>query len=147
MTIYKCSTVAHAERVDEGNINVVSENTECKAVDAADWKPNLCNNLEEMLPSDISKDHKEKTLALLELYADVIASSDSTLGRTGILRHSIDTGNATPIRQQVRRMSPEGQRTAQGHDREKGDLTIQKPMGFAHCACAEERWLNTVIGR
>ena len=106
VTIYRGSTVAHAECVDEAIINVVSENTEYKAVDAADWKPNLCNNLEEMLPSDISEDHKEKTLALLELYADVIASSDSTLGRTGILRHSIDTGNATPIRQQVRRMSP-----------------------------------------
>ena len=104
--MFKGSTVAHAERVDEANINVVSENTEYKAVDAADWKPNLCNNLEEMLPSDISEDHKEKTLALLELYADMIASSDSTLGQTGILRHSINTGNATPIRQQVRRMSP-----------------------------------------
>ena len=87
-------------------MNVVSESTEYKAVDAADWKTNLCNNLEEMLSLDISEDHKEKTLALLELYADVIANSDSTLGRTGILRQSIDTGNATPICQQVRRMSP-----------------------------------------
>ena len=42
-------------------------------------------------------------MALLELYADVIAIGG--LGRTGILRHSIDTGNASPIRQQVRRMS------------------------------------------
>ena len=69
------------------------------------WDLNLDNNLEEMLPVDISEDHKEKSLALLELYADVIASSDSGLGWTGILRHTINTGNATPIRQQVRRMS------------------------------------------
>ena len=105
VTLYKGSTVAHAERVDEANINVVSENTDHKAADAMCWDLNLDNNLEEMLPVDISEDHKEKTLALLELYADVIASSDSGLGRTGILRHTIDTGNATPIRQQVRRMS------------------------------------------
>ena len=32
-------------------------------------------------------------------------SRDNGLGRTDILRHSIDTGNASPIRQQVRRTS------------------------------------------
>ena len=44
-------------------------------------------------------------MALLELYADFIVIGDNGLGRTGILRHSIDTGKASPIRQQVRRMS------------------------------------------
>ena len=51
------------------------------------------------------KIRRKKTLALLELYADVIASGDNGLGRTDILRHSIDTGNACPIRQQVRQTS------------------------------------------
>ena len=58
-----------------------------------------------MLPKDINKDHEEKILALLELYADIIAIGDNGLGRTDILRHNMDTGNASPIRQQVRRMS------------------------------------------
>ena len=35
----------------------------------------------------------------------MIASGDNGLGRTDILRHSIDTGNASLIRQQVRRTS------------------------------------------
>ena len=108
VTIYKGSTVAHAECVDEANINVVSENTEDGTISAVDRDSNLCNNLEEMLPEDINEDQKEKTLALLELYADVIASGDNGLGRTDILRHSIDTGNASPIRQQVRRTSLPG---------------------------------------
>ena len=105
LTIYKGSTVAHAECVDEANINVVSENTEDVTISAVDWNSNLCNNLEEMLPEDINEDQKKKTLALLELYADVIASGDNGLGRTDILRYSIDTENASPIRQQVRRTS------------------------------------------
>ena len=63
-------------------------NTEHKAVDAVGWNPNLCNNLEKMLPKDVSEDHKERTQALLELYADVIASSDNGVGQMGILRHS-----------------------------------------------------------
>ena len=105
VTIYKGSTVAQAECVDEANINIVSENTEDETISAVDQNSNLCNNLEEMLPEDINEDQKEKTLALLELYADVIASGDNGLGRMDILRHSIDTGNASPIRQQVRRTS------------------------------------------
>ena len=58
-----------------------------------------------MLPKDNNEDQKEKTLASLELYVDVIASRDNGLGRMGILKHSIDTGNSTPIHQQVRQMS------------------------------------------
>ena len=105
MTIYKGSKVAYAECVDEANINVVSKNREDEIISAVDWDSNLCNNLEEMLPEDNNEDQKKKTLALLELYADVIASGDNGLGWTDILRHSIDTGNASPIHQQVRRTS------------------------------------------
>ena len=100
VTIYKGSTVAQAECMDEANINVVSEKTEDEAIGPADWNPKVCSSLEGMLPKDINKDHEEKILALLELYADVIAIGDNGLGRTGILRHNIDTGNASPICQQ-----------------------------------------------
>ena len=104
-TIYKGSTVAHTECMDEANINVASEKSEDEAIGPADWDPKVCTSLERMLPKDIDKDHKEEILALLELYADVIAIGNNGLGRTGILRQNIDTGNASPIRQQVRRMS------------------------------------------
>ena len=57
------------------------------------------NSLEGMLSKDIDKDHKEKILALLEFYTGLIAIGDNGLGRAGILRHSIYTGNASPIRQ------------------------------------------------
>lgn len=85
VTIYKGSTIAQAECVDGANINVVSENANDGEMDAADWNPNLSGDiLEEMLPKDIgnANDQKEKISALLELYADVIASRESDLGRT-----------------------------------------------------------------
>ena len=56
-----------------------------------------------MIPKNISEDHREKILALLQLYSDVIACDDYDLGYTGVLKHSIDTGNAIAICQQVRR--------------------------------------------
>lgn len=61
----------------------------------------LYDDIEDMMP----KNHKQKLLALLQLYSDVIACDNYDLGRTDILKHSIDTGHATPIRQQVWRMS------------------------------------------
>ena len=106
--LYKGSTLAHAECADEASINVVSQNAEewilqvsakhCDSHTSYDY-------IEDMILGNISEDHREKILALLQLYSDVIACDDYDLGRTGILTHSIDTGNAIPIRQQVQRMS------------------------------------------
>ena len=41
--------------------------------------------------------------SLLIKYGDVFSSSESDLGLTGIVAHHIDTGDARPIRQQLRR--------------------------------------------
>ena len=41
-------------------------------------------------------------------YRDVFALSDSELGRTSLVQHVIDTGDATPIKQMPYRNSPEG---------------------------------------
>ena len=60
VTIYKGSTVAQAECMDEANIKVVSEKTEDEAIGPADWNPKVCSSLEGMLPKDINKDHEEK---------------------------------------------------------------------------------------
>jgi len=42
---------------------------------------------------------------LLELYSDVIENDEQDLGSSRVLQHSIDTSTATPIRQQVCRLS------------------------------------------
>ena len=46
-----------------------------------------------MTPKNISEDHREKILALLQLHSDVIACDDYDLDRTAILKHSVDTRN------------------------------------------------------
>ena len=40
------------------------------------------------------------------IYADVFASWTADLGKTNRLEHSIPTGDATPIRQPIRRVPP-----------------------------------------
>ena len=46
---------------------------------------------------------QQQLYALLEEYQDIFALSSRNLGRTSKLRHKIDTGQASPIRQRVRR--------------------------------------------
>ena len=54
----------------------------------------------EQLADDVRRDLRQ----LLNKHADVFASSDMDLGRTNIVLHDIDTGNARPIRQPPRRV-------------------------------------------
>ena len=100
--VYKGSTVAQAELLDESTINVVSENSMDQP---SPHEPVSSQGIpQDMIPEDITDDEKEKLLALLELYMDVIGS-DNDLGCTKVLHHNIDTGSASPIRQPVRRLS------------------------------------------
>ena len=43
---------------------------------------------------------------LLHQYKDVFSLSEQDLGRTNLIGHQIDTGNARPIKQKPRRTSP-----------------------------------------
>lgn len=76
--------------IDNASINVVSQNTEERTLNVADWDSHTSYDyIEEMIPKDISKDYKEKILTLLQLYSDVISCDNNDLGCTGILKHSI----------------------------------------------------------
>jgi len=56
------------------------------------------------LPDDIPPDQREKFLALMAHYSDILANGPSNLGHTRVLQHHIDTGNTTPICQKARRV-------------------------------------------
>ena len=57
-------------------------------------------------PSQALSDSENEQLAdLLENYADIFASSSLDLGRTSIVQHTIDTGDARPIKQSPYRAS------------------------------------------
>ena len=56
----------------------------------------------------MSTDDKVKFRDLFVKYRNVFALSDSELGRTSLVQHLIDTGDATPIKQLPYRTSPEG---------------------------------------
>ena len=77
--LYKGSTPAHAEGVDKTSINVVSQNAEERILQLGAMDCALHTSydyMEDMIPKNISEDHREKILALLQLYNDVITCDD-----------------------------------------------------------------------
>ena len=100
VTLYKNMKLATAEPINDVSI--------CEATDghSSQQSPRKENHitLSHPLPETITMEQKEKFLALMSHYTDIMADSSDKLGRTGVLQHRIDTGSAMPIRQLARRV-------------------------------------------
>ena len=59
----------------------------------------IISRVDESVPEK----HKEKLRTMLNEYKDIISSDEFDLGRTDIVEHRIDTGDARPVRQTLRR--------------------------------------------
>ncbi len=53
---------------------------------------------------DLQEDDRQRLYHLLLGYADVFASDEADLGRTGMVKHKVDSGSSSPIRQGPRRV-------------------------------------------
>ncbi|XP_043196382.1 uncharacterized protein LOC122367402 [Amphibalanus amphitrite] len=54
--------------------------------------------------SDMSEDGKSRLRSLVSEYRDIFSQHPGDIGRTHLVQHRIDTGDATPIRQPARRI-------------------------------------------
>ena len=59
----------------------------------------IINRVDESVPEE----HKQELREMLKEYKDIISSDEFDLGRTDIVEHRIDTGDARPVRQTLRR--------------------------------------------
>ena len=88
----------------------------CAQTDPNDNKIQICPNeisngkrtmlwsLTQQLDDRVSPEEKNQLFLLLLACADIFAESTNELGRTHCTQHTINTGNATPIRQRPRRI-------------------------------------------
>ena len=102
--MYAGKEVATIERVEYSR-SVVNNITSSGRHVRANQDDMLLKLVEEC-GAELKKDEKEMFYLLLTSFSDVLASSTTDLGRTDKLQHSIYTGDAEPIRQPVRRISP-----------------------------------------
>ena len=63
--------------------------------------------LTEWSTAGLEESKRHKVERLLIEYQDVFSTWEFDIGRTTLVQHSIDTGDATPIRQPLRRSSPQ----------------------------------------
>ena len=145
--VYKGSTVAQAELLDESTINIVSENSMDQP---SPHEPAPSRGIPEgMIPEDITDNEREKLLALLELYTDVIGS-DNDLGCTKVLHHNIDTGSASPIRQPVRRLllpAKEEMKKLLGEMLLKNAISPSTSPWASPIVLVQKGWVNQILCR
>ena len=109
VTIYSGTRIAHLERIEEASILHLSPTT--TAAESEQPEENVSgggDKLWEMVEENKSLDPTQKgyLYQLLRLYKDIFAQNKTDFGRTNKIKHSINTGDATPIRQPVRRVPP-----------------------------------------
>ena len=83
----------------------------------------VINEMVSKVDRSISEDIKERLRALLRRYSSVISLHELDLGWTDLVTHTINTGDARPIRQQLRRHPPAHQAEI---DKQVSDLLAQK---------------------
>ena len=65
-----------------------------------------CSHLDEIVQAigiTLSSEQKEEAIQFLKNNHDIFSKSAYDLGRTGLVKHTIDTGNSRPVKQQLRR--------------------------------------------
>ena len=108
--IYRRTRLADFEEVDQ-NVTTFELNATEKIEEPSNYEQlekHDYSQLPDLSDSILSTDDKVKFHDLFVKYRDVFALSDSELGRTSLVQHVIDTGDATPIKQMPYRTSPEG---------------------------------------
>ena len=93
--------------------------------------PSHLDDLYERTIPCLDQIQKNEVAVLLTEFSDVFASSTDDLGRTSLVKHTINTGDSKPIRQNPRRL-PVGQRTVAEVELEKmlkRHRALNQPMG------------------
>ena len=108
--IYRRTRLPDFEEVDQ-NVAAFELNATEKIEETSNYEQlekHAYSQLPDLSNSILSTDDKVKFRDLFVKYRDVFALSDSELGRTSLVQHVIDTGDATSIKQRPYHTSPEG---------------------------------------
>ena len=99
--------------------------------------PEHLQTLYEASVQELPQEYHAGVADLLTEYQDVFSTGDDDLGRTGIVKHRINTGNAPPIRQKPRRLAPAMQAEADKHVKDMLKRGIIEP--------SESPWASPIV--
>ena len=109
ITLHRNTKIAVMEEVDTVCVAAAAESHKPESEDSTlgnSEKHQIMWRIVQNCQATLSEAEKGEFYQFLLSFDDVFAGPDDPLRRTSLLKHSIDTGNAQPIRQPVRRMCP-----------------------------------------
>ena len=100
--------MATAKPFDEVMVAPVRENSKVPGdnEEVSSRKRSLLHDIANKSAGDLTSEEKNRLYEVLMEFADVFAENSDDMGRTGAVKHSIDTGTSPPVRQQCRRVPP-----------------------------------------
>ena len=114
-----------------------------------DREAHLCNVLLKDAAANLSKKQLREARELIKNHSQLFALDEDPLGKTGVVKHKIDTGDARPIKQPPRRippaLAPEVDKTLDKMLQQDVIKTFYKSLGIRCGFSAEEGWLTTVL--
>ena len=107
ITVKGGTTIAQMDAVQEEHVtSTISAIQESGGAEIPEEKRQLLWEVVMRSGENLSEPEREQLFSLLLDYDDIFASSPDDFGRTGRIKHTIDTGNSPPVRQPVRRIPP-----------------------------------------
>ena len=131
--VYKGSVAATCEPVTEihvvGTKTVEQDGLRVMRVnrESTDQVPEYLLDLFERSVVNLDAVQRRGLVNLLLEYADVFAKSADDMGRTGLVKHRINTGDAQPIRQRARRLPIQQRKEEQALIKEMLDRQVITP--------------------
>ena len=121
--IYRRTRLADFEAVDQSiatfQLNDSVQSTSSTENVELQSPQNDYSNLPDLADSVLNDDDQVKVQNRFRNYCNVFAFSDDQLGRTSLVQHVIDTGDAVPIKQKPYRTTPDNK---QEIDRQVGEM-------------------------
>ena len=108
-----------------------------KLPDERDKYESLIANLIESVNDKVDAGTKHTLKDLISEFKEVFSIDDNDLGRTSLVAHAIDTGNAKPVRQPLRRHPPAHQDAIHQHVASMLEQEIIEP--------AQSAWASNVV--
>ena len=108
VTVQKGAPVAVMEPLPEEDVNTVSTSSvqQVPSHEVLEQKKQQLWQIVLDIGEKISTEEQQQLYAVLLEHADLFAGGTNDFGRTSKIKHGINTGDAAPVRQQVRRIPP-----------------------------------------
>ena len=109
IVINKGTAIARMSPLSSDNVHTMGSLSTSQVSDGEELSadnPSCPAYLQELLESSVKHlpaENHELVQQLFSRYSDVFSSGDGDIGRTSWVKHSIDTGDARPVRQRARR--------------------------------------------